>query len=218
MKTRGLTKQILRQERSLPHEPRKIYHMVMGLICFALYSLFLTQSQSLWALGLIGGTIVAFDIIRFFSPKARQLALLVFGPLMRREELKSLTGNSFFIVGIFIVVFVFSKPIALLGILYLALGDPAAAIVGARFGKRRLWGKKSLEGALANFFICFLGTLFVTSVMWYYPFDRCLVIALVGGLSSMIAECLPLSIDDNLTIPVVSSSILFLLQTWYSLF
>jgi dolichol kinase len=107
------------------------------------------------------------------------------------------------------VVFLFPKPIALLAVLYLAFGDPAAAITGTAIGKTKLWAKKSLEGALANFIVS--ATVTALFALFYLKANPEVLFALSvgGGLSSMLAESLPTRVDDNFTIPVVSALLMY---------
>lgn len=58
--------------------------------------------------------------------------------------------------GITLSVAAFPKSIAVLSVLYLALGDPFASTVGIKFGKLgpRFSNGKSLIGTLGGFFIC----------------------------------------------------------------
>lgn len=204
---RGMKWRVLEQRRNFPHVERKIYHMVNGLMCFALYAFVLTDAQALWVLSIVGGAWLAVDALRFRSVAVNNAALRIFGGLMRREELRSLTGNSYFILGLVLVLSVFPRPIVCLSALYLALGDPIAALVGTRWGRIRLFGKKSLEGALANFVVTAAATalcgslLFSTSSVW--------ALAVVGGACSAVSELIPVPIDDNFTIPVFSASLLW---------
>jgi dolichol kinase len=48
--------------------------------------------------------------------------------------------------------------------------------------------------------------------------ERALILALIGGLTSVVAELLPTPIDDNFTIPVMSSIILAALALVLPLF
>ncbi len=198
--------QVLEQHRHYPHLERKLYHLVNGLICFGLYAFVLTRAQSLLVLGSIGGLWFLVDTLRFRSPVVNRMALRVFGRLMRREELRSLTGNSYFILGLFIVACVFPRPIVCLSVLYLALGDPIAAIVGTRWGKHRVWNKKSVEGMTANFLVTALASWLCGAFLLASPNPW--LLALVGGVCSVIAEAIPLGVDDNLSIPVVSATLL----------
>jgi dolichol kinase len=193
------------RERSLPHLERKFYHCVMGLLCFSLYAFVLTRAEALVLLSLIGGALVVGDYARLHNPFMNSLALRIFGRVMRREELESFSGNSYFVLGLLVVAFLFAKPIALLSVLCLAIGDPAAATVGSLYGKHRLIGKKSLEGALANWAgVAFASFIFAATYLGL-GFGGSLRVSLIAGSVSMFVELLPFPIDDNFTIPVFSA-------------
>ena len=211
---RAIKSSILGRERSLPHLERKLYHMIIGIICFSLYAFFITRTEALFLLFGVGGLWVMLDIIRLQNPKVNETTLKLFGNLMRREELKSLSGNSFYILGMIVSVAFFQKPVALLSVLYLALGDPSAAIVGSLYGKHKIIGKKSLEGALANFVMCGMASFLFAYNYLNSSLENSVVIGLVGGLVSVTAELLPAPIDDNFTIPVFSAVLLSLLTTF----
>jgi dolichol kinase len=82
------------------------------------------------------------------------------------------------------------------------LGDLTAAIIGISFGKIKI-GKKSLEGTLAMFSLCFLvGSCLFLSV----ESPGIDLIVILGSASATLAELLsPKWLDDNLSIPVASS-------------
>lgn len=206
------------RERSVPHLERKFYHCVMGLLCFSLYAFVLSREEALLLLGFIGGALVVGDYMRLKHPFVNHLALRIFGRVMRREELESFSGNSFFVLGLLVVTVLFSKPIALLAVLCLAIGDPAAATIGTLYGKHRLIGKKSLEGALANFFgVSFASLLFGFAYLGHDA-SGSFRVALVAGVISTIVELLPFPIDDNFTIPVMSAVLFSLTHSILPLF
>lgn len=102
-----------------------------------------------------------------------------------------------FALGTLTSIILFPPGIATIGVLTLAVGDPVAALVG-RFAGRHpnpLDGSKSVEGSLAGFIaatlVCSMFTDPVTSV--------------AGCLVGMLVETLPLPLNDNLTIPILSS-------------
>jgi len=200
---------ILGRERHVPHISRKFYHMLTGLMCFFLYAFVVSEGQALLLLAIVGGFLVLSDFCRFRSPRLNAFALRIFGRLMRREELSSLSGNSFYIIGLLVIALFFPKPIALLSLLFLAVGDPVAAIVGTRFGKHKLRSGKSIEGIAANLAVSGLVALIFGMLYLGLPVPKAAGLALVGGLISAIAESCPLPFDDNFTIPVVSAGLLF---------
>src|SRR3989338_1931913 len=86
---------VLGRDRSLPHLERKFYHLVMGLFCFSLYAFLLDRSQAVLTLVAVGIPWLALDVFRLFFPTLNQACLRVFGNVMRKEEFKSVSGNSF---------------------------------------------------------------------------------------------------------------------------
>ena len=93
-------------------------------------------------------------------------------------------------------------------ILFLVLGDMTAAIIGVSFGGDRLGkfklgrqGKKSLEGTLAMFFVCFVVgcSIFAHVRLREYPVFWGALVATLTELHE------PFGINDNLTIPLFSS-------------
>jgi CDP-diglyceride synthetase len=108
----------------------------------------------------------------------------------------------YFALGILLTLLVFPHPVSGAAIAIFALGDSAASIFGGLIGKRLPFNKgKTLEGSLAGFVFAFLaGSLFVAP--W---------IAAVGAAVAMIVEYLPLPINDNVLIPLVTALTLTLL-------
>jgi dolichol kinase len=114
------------------------------------------------------------------------------------------TAPIHFAVGIALSLLIFPEPICYVAITVLTLGDSAAHIFGMKFGKTRLpFNKgKNLEGSIAGFVFAFLGALvFVDPAL-----------ALVAAAVGMLVEAVPSPINDNLTIPLLSGLVLFLIM------
>ncbi|NBX93676.1 MAG: hypothetical protein EBQ85_10650 [Proteobacteria bacterium] len=205
---RLLRREVLSIHRSTPHFGRKFYHLMMGLMCFSLYAFVLNREEALLALLLIGGSFMMADVLRLKSSTMNTLILKYFGKIMRREELRSISGNSFYILGLIVVVALFSKTIVLLSVLFLAVGDPIAAIVGTQWGRHKITARKSLEGAVANFLASGFASFLLGITYLKLDLHHSLFLALLGGMVSTIVELIPAPIDDNFTIPVGSALLL----------
>ena len=187
------------------HVARKLWHASTGLCMALAYSLFLTQGQSVAAL--IGILVFALVIEwhRLKDARFNRLAMTIWGPLMRNEERHRITGVPFYVGSALVCVLVFPKPIALMAILYLAIGDPIASLVGILYGSkmRKFTSGKSLAGCIAAFLACFCITLLVLDSLPIGPLTW-LGLAVWGGILGGGAELLPLEVDDNFAIPLVS--------------
>ena len=72
-----------------------------------------------------------------------------------------------------------------------------------------------MEGAIANLIDSLLSTyLFAMTLGVRFPFQ----LALVGAMCSVVSEIIPINIDDNLMIPVISASLLWLVSLGVPLF
>lgn len=92
-------------------------------------------------------------------------------------------------------------------ILFLVLGDMSAAMIGVSFGgetvslKLGRSGKKSMEGSVAMFLVCFLAG---CAVFFHVRLREYAVF--MGALAATVTELYePFCLNDNLTIPLFSS-------------
>lgn len=118
----------------------------------------------------------------------------------------------YYMPGVIISLLFFPPLVAKLAIIYLALADPLAALVGTLLHtrltfcvplSRRVHGK-SLYGTLAAFGLCFALTCFVLVAM---PSRERMFLSLSGALAASAAELIvktprPSGLDDNFLIPV----------------
>ena len=120
--------------------------------------------------------------------------------MSRPEERTSFVVRpAYFAIGIILALVLYPSAIAYASICIGAVGDSAAAIVGDRFGHRRIVRRKTVEGFAAGLTASFLLASFLVS-----PF-----IALLGAVGAMIMELLDVP-DDNLTMPIVAGALMTL--------
>jgi dolichol kinase len=171
---------------------RKSFHLTMIIVPAWVY--FVPHTPAL--LGLIIATFatVAVDLVRLSDHRLRRFFLQLFRPLIRRHEEDHLLGSTHYMIAALLSVVVFDHEIAIAALMFLVLGDAAAAIVGKRFGRELYWGK-SLHGSVACFVVCMsLGLLLLRSPE----------VALIGALTATVAEAIPSPLDDNMRVPIFS--------------
>lgn len=102
------------------------------------------------------------------------------------------------------------------GILPMAYGDAAASLVGQKAGRHQfnLFSKKSLEGSIAMFAVCFLvllGCLFFFSYLYPFSIFNMAIAAFGVAIVATICEALSPSGLDNLTVPFFSVAVFILI-------
>lgn len=124
-------------------------------------------------------------------------------------------GTVYFPISLLILVIltfgVIDKPeIGAVGILVLGYGDGLAAVVGKVYGKHKLVNNKSLEGSLTMLVASFVVVTVVLLVSSYAILTVLLAALVVSVLSTLIELYTPKGLD-NLSVPLLSSLIVFLL-------
>lgn len=187
---------------------RKLFHLC-GLLVPTIYQLLLQLDFSkrdcariCWGITIAG---TCADMLRLRVPIVRRNWPL--NAILREKEQHQLCGAVYFSMGCTIAIHFFAPAIAMTSIIFLVLGDMSAALIGISFGhdmcvvKLGRAGKKSLEGSVAMFCVCFIVGCTVFSQV-----RLCEYAVFIGALVATMTELYePFGVNDNLTIPVLSS-------------
>ena len=105
----------------------------------------------------------------------------------------------YFAAGIFLTLIIFPTQAGGAAIAMFCLGDSTASLFGGLLSTSLPFNKgKTWEGSVAGFLFAFLaGTFFVSPI-----------VALVGAAIAMTIEVLPLPINDNILVPVITGAVL----------
>lgn len=184
---------------------RKGTHMGALVIPGGYYFLHLDRQEMLSIMIPVTVAMILIDIARlrqwlFWKAFARR----ILSPVIRQHEMAGdFTGATYILLSVCLTVALYDKPIAIAAMVFIIVGDTLAALVGRRFGRHR-FGNKSVEGSLA----CLAGTVIVAVLMPDLPIG----IRLGGAVIATIVEALPLGIDDNITVPILSGLSMTLLE------
>jgi dolichol kinase len=199
--------------RSDLHLARKLFHMTGALVFLTPYLFFQFSEEYMAALlGTVLALVMSMEYARSRWEWVNSIAVKVMGPVMRDTEVNQLTGIPFYLASCLFAFLIFPRHIAVLSILYLAFGDPSSSFFGVLYGRSHIFPNKSLQGTLGGFLVCVLATASYLSFVGF-PREKILLVALLGGFAGSVAELLPLNVDDNFAIPVVSG-ILMALAFW----
>jgi len=143
-----------------------------------------------------------FDGLRLLFPPLNRYVMRYFSLLIRQSEEKRFTGATFTCLSFLIVVFFFSREIAVTAMLFLSLGDTAAEIAGKNWGRKKYFGR-SLEG-MVGFFIAAFPLAWLVLQDWR--------VAFLGAVTGALIEFFSFRIDDNLTVPALSAASIWLIS------
>lgn len=179
---------------------RKLFHLLGGIGLLSLYYVY-GRNKALFLYGMLVVTVLILEIARLKIPALNQFLYSHFESFIRKNEGKKLTGTIPYILGVGLSLLMYSPEIASAAVCFLAFGDVAATTVGERYGVTKI-GNKSLEGTaafvvaaiLAGFLLISLG---LVLKVW---------IVILGACIAAGVELIPLSMNDNLAIPVLAGA------------
>ncbi len=188
---------------------RNIFHISMGIFSIAAYELLFSWQVCVWIMVGLALTALTLETVRRFRPRLNTfLVKRVFGAISRPREMYRINGATWYTFAILTVLLAFPIRAAELGIIILALADPAATLVGKRWGRFRIWRDKSMVGT-ATFLVVALviAFLFASVVPGGPALGSRFVFAVVVALTGTIAEVFTERLDDNFTIPVLCAGV-----------
>ena len=196
---------------SLPVTPpsvpvgRRIFHL-FAASSSTLLSLAIPEHPYMLLLAAAALFSLTLDVSRPRINQLNRLYLSIFRPILKQSESTEITGATWFLIAAFFTFYFYGPAVALPALLFVAVGDPAAALVGARSPGPRLWGK-SPSGGLA-FIAAALTIWALLSALGFGQWSWPIIIA--ASVAALV-ELAPLPIDDNLTVPLLSGAALTLL-------
>jgi len=146
---------------------------------------------------------ILLDTARMRGWSLWRLASPIWARMIRPHESNRYTGASHIMFAAVITVIIFPKPVAVCALSFIIVGDTARALIGRKWGRHR-FRDKSYEGSAAFF----LSSLIPAAVVPEIP----LWVGTTGALAATVTEALTGSIDDNLSVPLVSGLLMHLLM------
>ncbi|PAP76940.1 diacylglycerol/polyprenol kinase family protein [Rubrivirga marina] len=186
---------------------RKAIHLGALVLPFAILVLPTTLARVV--LTTLAVLAVALDVARQRVAAVHDLLVdRVFGWMMRPEELPEFGGPIVFNGAVWMClsaaacVWLFPPGVGAAALAMLMVGDGAAAVLGRRFGRTKWPGSpKSVEGTAAYVVAAFLTGLAVTT----WPSVGLTVVGCgVGAVVGAALEALPIPVNDNFRVPVLS--------------
>ena len=184
---------------------RKLIHLFNLAIPFGYLYVFPEKWVFVKLLSILMVLFIIFDILRHKVAWVKSLFSLFIDSMLRSHEQEGkLTGATWVMIGAVISIILFSKPVAIIALIFMSLGDTAAGLIGQRYGKHKIWNK-SWEGFFGGLFVCII-------IGMNYSLLP-MTISLSGAVAAMVMEIVPIPLDDNFKIPLGAGAIMMMLST-----
>ena len=187
-----------------PPVGRRIFHLVAATST-TLLSLAIPQHPYMFLIGAGALFGLAMEASRFRLGPLNRLFMLVFRPILKESEVAEISGATWFLVAAFFTFFFYGPEVALPCLLFIAVGDPVAALVGAQMPGPRFWGKS--PGGIAVFIAAALGAWAIVCAVGFGSWSLAVIITAVAA---SLVEFAPTPVDDNLTVPLIGGAVMTL--------
>ena len=127
-----------------PRLHRRVFHL-LTTAALPFMALLLEREVMIAITASATGFTIALELARRRFPKLNDWFLARFSVLLKQSESSAVLGSTYMAAASLIVFLFFEKEVAILALLYIAVGDPLAGTLGKRFGRIKI-GSKSLEG------------------------------------------------------------------------
>lgn len=186
-----------------PRIYRRLFHVVTTA-AVALIALGLEREVMVAITASLTGAAVALELARRRFAGLNEWFMSRTSVLLKESESSRVLGSAYMAAAGLLVFLFFDKDLAILALLYIAVGDPLAGVVGKRYGRVRI-GRKSLEGTLAFA----VGAGGVGCALITAGLDVPYGVALAGAGAAALVELTPVPVDDNLTVPPIAGAVMW---------
>lgn len=179
---------------------------------FVVLDFFMKRQAFLTLIGIVLAIFFFMDLTRLLSERINISLSKGVGrfKIYKSKEEKRFSSITLFLMGVFLTFIIFNRNTAILSLGFLVFGDMAAKIIGISYGKRRIF-KNPLSKTVEGFLGFMAAAVSVSYFSWVFDLHP-LWISICGAIIAAIVESLPLSVDDNLSVPILSGAIMTLFK------
>lgn len=160
------------------------------------------------------GTCWILETLRQFSGRINLALMAFFHRIAHPVERHKVNSATWYATSLIALALLDAPLIGGVAVTVLGLGDPVAGLVGRRWGRVRLFQRRTLEGSLGFVFAATAAAFtFIVLVHPEVQQTSALIIAAAAAITGAVTELLSNRLDDNLTIPL-SSAAAALVATW----
>lgn len=184
---------------------RSAFHVGSGLLALAMIY---------WVLSSTGMLIIAagfatwgwtMEAWRRVNPKVNARLMAFFGPVSHPHEHWRVNSATWYASALLLLALIGQPLLCAIAVTVLALADPAAGLIGRKWGRTKLVNGRSLEGSSTFFVVGTLAAFGVAAGMYGVAIVPALLIALAAALPATLAELFSRVLDDNFTVPVAAA-------------
>lgn len=213
MSEEGPSSTINKNDSSYNNNLRRVFHFTSITAISLVYGLCTYPWDVVMpVLSIISMTFIGLEVVRLQVGWLNDFVQKYLKFIMRKHEIHTISGTSWFLLGAMISLSLFLKPVSVFGFLVLAVGDPLASYIGIASTQGQKLGQKTWAGCWGFFLVSWLVG-FLWLLHTYSPL-LALTGAAIGSFGAAVTERALTDLDDNIAVPLVASG---LATAWFNL-
>ncbi len=186
---------------------RNVFHALSALLSLVLVELVLTPNLMMAIAFLVAAAAWSMETGKRISPAVDRATWWVFGKMGHPYERRRINSATWFSSALLVLSLTRSHMISAVALVILGLADPAAGLIGRRFGRTKLIHGRSVEGTSAFILVGFASALAVLAI-FHGDLGWPLMLGIAGAavIPAALAELLAYRIDDNLLVPASAAA------------
>ena len=186
---------------------RNVFHIASGVALLLLLELVLTPTSMIVVAASFAVLFWGLELGRRFVPRLNDLLMGVATSISHPHERHRVNSGTWYSTAMVGLALLFSPVECAIAVIVLGVADPAAAIVGRRYGTTPLVNGRSLQGSVA-FLLVGTAVAFTSLAVFHaaIAWPAALAVAASAALAGTVAELFSRRIDDNLSIPLAAAS------------
>ena len=183
---------------------RSIFHVASGAVSLTMLRLLPTRG---WIIAVATAFVIAgwgMEAARRNSHAVNNVLMKLFSPVAHPHERHGINSSTWYVTALLLLALFAPLRAAEVGVLVLAVADPAAGLIGRRFGRTRIRAGRSLEGTLGFFVVGAVAATCWLSVAHAMAWPTAALLAAAAAAVGALTELGSTKLDDNFTIPVAT--------------
>ena len=193
---------------------RNVLHVGGGVVALLLIEWVLTPTLMQAVAGFFVALAWSLELTRRFVPRWNDALMWVFQLVSHPHEAYRVNSSTWYCTALFLISLTGSPLVCAVAVIVLGCADPAAALIGRRFGNTKLMNGRSLEGTLTFAVVAFVVT--VGTVLGFHDvgWTGALIVAACAAPLSALAELVSRRVDDNLSVPLAAAAGAWAAMQW----
>ncbi len=185
---------------------RSLFHVGSALVALAMIHYLPTQGWMIAVSGAFAAAGWLMELARRRSTVVNERLMAVFAPVAHPHERHGVNSSTWYCTALLLLALFAPRRASEIGVVVLGIADPAAGLIGRRFGRTRIRANRSLEGSLGFVVVGAIAAGAWLTFVHAVPLPTLGVLAGVAALAGALTEIGSTRLDDNFTIPVVVSA------------